>query len=46
MHSNASLAAYGSNSVKRVCEEAKILFASEVRNDPKVFATSSGIVII
>jgi hypothetical protein len=46
MHSNATRAANGSNSVKRACEEANRSFVSEVRNDPKVFATSSGIVII
>jgi hypothetical protein len=44
--SHSRIAANGSNSVKRACEEANRPFVSRVRNDPKACATSSGIVII
>src|SRR5258705_13288300 len=46
MHSNVSLAANGSVSVKPICEEPNQARISVVRNDPKACDTSSGIVII
>src|SRR6516162_7128008 len=46
MHSSVSLAAKGRTSARRASEEPNLLLVSDVRNDPKACATTSGIVII
>src|SRR6266566_1685847 len=46
MHSSASRAIDGTNSVKRVCEEANLVFISQARNEPNASAANSGTVIM
>src|SRR6476659_8524727 len=46
MQSSVSLAAKGSTSANIAFEEPNRLLVSDVRNDPRACATSSGIVII
>src|SRR5665213_964879 len=46
MHSSASRAIVGINSVKRACEEPNARFMSEDKNEPNASAARSGTVII
>src|SRR5438128_7114738 len=46
MHSSASRAIDGTNSVKRVCEEPNLVFISQARNEPNASAANSGTVIM
>src|SRR6266487_422698 len=46
MHSSASRAIDGTNSVKRVCDEPNLVFISQARNEPNASAANSGTVIM